>query len=102
MAARYASAEHLAGDLRAWLEGGTIFAQPVPFFVRGFRWCLRNPGAAAALALLTFIAVAGPVAAAWQRALRARAERDEAVQHFQRVADLLGSRLAEELLEHGP
>ena len=78
MAARYDSAREMAEDLRRYLRGEPISARPVSAPARAWRWCLRNRVAAAALAMVIFIAVAGPVTAAYQSSLRARAERAEA------------------------
>jgi WD40 repeat protein len=53
-AARYASARELAADLRRWLDGIPIQAQPISLLERAGRWARRNPmiaGLSAALAL---------------------------------------------------
>jgi len=52
-AARYATAHDLALDLRRWMEGKTILARPATGLERAIAWSRRNPGLAAALALLT-------------------------------------------------
>jgi WD40 repeat protein len=59
---RYASAEALAEDLRAWREGRPIAARPVSAFGRGAAWARRNPTLATTLAAL-FLAIAGGVIA---------------------------------------
>jgi eukaryotic-like serine/threonine-protein kinase len=66
---RYASAEDLAEDLRAFLEGRPIRARPVGPLARGWRWCRRNPAlaslAAAVVTLLLALAGGASLAAVW-------------------------------------
>ncbi len=83
---RYASAEMLADDLRAFLDDRPIRARRVTAIGRGARWCRKNP----AVAMLSFSTLAALVLAAvvgWmgyartQAALEAEAvRRDEAEQ----------------------
>ena len=40
---RYASAQHLANDLRRYLHGETILARRVTLYEKSWRWCRRNP-----------------------------------------------------------
>ena len=54
---RYASAAALADDLRRFGEGRPIQARPVGWGERSWRWCRRNPTAAALLA--TALALVG-------------------------------------------
>jgi tetratricopeptide (TPR) repeat protein len=54
---RYASAAALADDLRRFIEGRPILARPVGWGERSWRWCWRNPAAAALLA--TALALVG-------------------------------------------
>ncbi len=65
--ARYASAEALAQDLRAWLAGRPIAARPVGWLENAVRLCRRYPGratSAALAALIVFLfAVGGPLVA---------------------------------------
>jgi serine/threonine protein kinase/tetratricopeptide (TPR) repeat protein len=49
---RYASAEALADDLRRYCEGKPITVRPVGNLERAWRWCRRNPGWAAMIALV--------------------------------------------------
>lgn len=49
---RYASAEALADDLRRFREGKPISVRPVGTAERVIRWCRRNPGWAAMIALV--------------------------------------------------
>ena len=50
-AARYSSAEELAGDLERWLEGKAILARPVGRLEQIWRWSRREPALAGAIAL---------------------------------------------------
>ena len=54
---RYASAQALADDLRRYEEGRPIDARPVGWGERAWRWCRRNPMAAALL--VTALALVG-------------------------------------------
>ncbi len=54
---RYASAAALADDLRRFREGRPIQARPVGWAERSWRWCRRNPTAAALL--VTALALVG-------------------------------------------
>jgi hypothetical protein len=58
---RYSSAQALAEDLRAWLEGRPITARAVPMHERAWLWSRRNPWLAgtAALLVLAVLAAAG-------------------------------------------
>lgn len=56
---RYATAEALAQDLRAWLAGRPIAARPVSAWGRGWSWARRNPALAVVSAALLVALVAG-------------------------------------------
>lgn len=64
---RYASAEELAADLDAWVDGRPVQARPVTNLERLRLWCRRRPAvaglSAAVLVLLLTVAVGGPVIA---------------------------------------
>jgi hypothetical protein len=62
---RYASAEALADDLRAYLAGDAIRARPATPLERFGRWARRQPTVAALLAVAV-LAGAGLVVGAWQ------------------------------------
>jgi tRNA A-37 threonylcarbamoyl transferase component Bud32 len=63
---RYAGAQALADDLRAWLSARPIAARPVGPAERARLWCRRRPAVAALTALLVVVALAGLAAAATQ------------------------------------
>src|SRR5439155_14092508 len=67
---RYATAQALADDLRAWLDSRPIAARRVGAAERAWLWCRRKP-AVAALAAAVILAVVGGAAAAM--AVQARA-----------------------------
>jgi WD40 repeat protein len=73
-ARRYQSAKDVADELDRFLKGEPIRARPMSLLARGCRWCGRNPLAAAVVALLVFLAVAGSLVAASQASLRRRAD----------------------------
>lgn len=58
---RYATAHDLAEDLRRYLSGEPILAQPIPWWTRGMKWARRKPAAASLLALVatTILAIIG-------------------------------------------
>lgn len=61
---RFASADAVAAELRRYLAGEPIKSRPISSINRSFRWAKRNPAKATAAALICFLAVAGPMAAA--------------------------------------
>lgn len=66
---RYGSAGAAAAELRRFLAGEPILARPISRLARFARWTRRKPALAAAAAMATFLAVAGPIAAvviSWQ------------------------------------
>ena len=76
---RYASAEALAADFRAWREGRPVSATPPTFAYRARRFVTRNRAAVTAGAALTLALLAGGTATAWQAriaAARARQGRE--------------------------
>jgi tetratricopeptide (TPR) repeat protein len=88
-AARYASADALAEDLRRYLAGLSILASPAGPARRLLMWCRRRPAAAALALLLAGSVATGAVGVAlqWVRAERERG-RAEAFNHFL-IDDLL-------------
>jgi serine/threonine protein kinase len=80
--ARYATAEALAVDLRAWLAGRPITARPAGWVETAVRWCWRHPGRAMSAGLATLImlllAVGGPLVALRLDRARRTAEAERA------------------------
>jgi WD40 repeat protein len=64
-ARRYASAQALAEDLRAWLEGRPITARAVPAHERAWLWARRNPGLAGMAALFVLALIAAAASLVW-------------------------------------
>jgi len=104
--ARYATAEALAGDLRAWLDGQPIAARSAGWLESTVRWCRRYPGRAtsAGLAMLIVLlfAVGGPlIALRLDRARRtAEAERARAATQAA-ISRAISDFLQNDLLAHG-
>ena len=63
-ARRYATAQELADDLRAFLDDRPIKARRTTMLGRGWRWCKRNP-AVATLAASTVLALGLAAGAGW-------------------------------------
>ena len=63
---RYASADALANDLRAWLDNRPITAVPLSRGARSKLWLRRNRGLAAAIGAVTLALLAGTGVALWQ------------------------------------
>jgi serine/threonine-protein kinase len=70
---RYPTAHALAADLRRWLAGEPVLAQPEPLTERTRRWVRRRRTALTAAAAATLVALVG---LAVMLALQARANRD--------------------------
>ena len=102
---RYASAAALADDLRRFGEGRPIQARPVGWGERSWRWCRRNPTAAALLVTalaLVGLASGGGVWLVQQRARHDAEMRNEvgtAVAQAERLRKGFHFREARELLE---
>ena len=58
-ARRYASAGALADDLRRFLNGEPIAAQPTPLWERAAKWCRRKPTHAALIGVVVLLLVTG-------------------------------------------
>lgn len=86
-AERYPSADALAADLEAWLEGRPVTATPPSLRYRIGKWARRNRGQAVAAAALVVSILAGSAATAWQ-ARQARMARDRAEQRALEIQKL--------------
>jgi formylglycine-generating enzyme required for sulfatase activity len=62
-ARRYATAEMLAADLRAFLEDRPISARPVSAAERAWKWMKRNPGRTGVIATAILVVLGGLIAA---------------------------------------
>jgi WD40 repeat protein len=74
---RYASAQALADDLAAYLDGRPTVARPVGRLERAWRWCRRNRALAASAAAAVLALVAGTIAAT-AFAIKAKASAEKA------------------------
>ena len=83
---RYESAEHLAMELRRYLNGEPILARPITAWQRGVKWSWRNP-AVAGLLLAVMLTLTSGVATASFFAIRAANRAEEANQARQVAAD---------------
>jgi WD40 repeat protein/tetratricopeptide (TPR) repeat protein/tRNA A-37 threonylcarbamoyl transferase component Bud32 len=81
---RYATARDLADDLRRFLKGEPIQAQPVGSAERAWRWCRRNPAVAGLLTAVAATLVLGSAVATYF-ALAARTEAGRARDSEQRA-----------------
>ena len=75
---RYASAEHLAADIRRHLGGHPVLARPSTFGYRAHKFIRRNAIGVAAAAAIGILALGGIGGIAWQAHI-ARVQRDRAV-----------------------
>jgi serine/threonine-protein kinase len=91
---RYASAAALADDLRRFGEGRPIQARPVGWAERSWRWCRRNPTAAALLA--TALALVGLASGGGVWLVRQQAERRaEAIRQDAELRNEVGTAVAQ-------
>jgi WD40 repeat protein/tRNA A-37 threonylcarbamoyl transferase component Bud32 len=78
---RFSTAQELSQELKRFLSGEPIHARPISRAARAWRWCRRRPVtaglAAAVAALVTFVAVTGPVVAVRQARLAEAARQGE-------------------------
>jgi serine/threonine-protein kinase len=103
---RYASAAALADDLRRFGEGRPIQARPLSWGARFWRWCRRNPTAAALLA--TALVMVGLASGGGMWFVQQRAQRDGELRSDVSIAVAQAASLrkgfrfreARELLEH--
>jgi WD40 repeat protein/serine/threonine protein kinase len=87
-ARRYAGADALAVDLRAFLDGRPIQARPVGVGEQMVKWARRRPAVAALLAVVLCVAALGASLVAWQWRAAVGARRQEEAQR-QRAERLL-------------
>jgi tRNA A-37 threonylcarbamoyl transferase component Bud32 len=71
---RYTTARELASDLGRFLRNEPIQARPISRTERTLRWVRRNPILATAMALVVFLAIAGPLTAVVVDGLRRELE----------------------------
>ncbi len=78
---RYLTAQGLANDLRAFLDGLPIKARPTPAWERALKWARRRPAAAALIAVsaaaVLLAAIGGVAIAAREHHLRGLAENEK-------------------------
>jgi eukaryotic-like serine/threonine-protein kinase len=99
---RYASAQALADDLRAFERGEPIAARPLGHVARLARWARRRPTAAAlagallVTAMLALVLVGGGLWLSGQRQATAQAAKDDLREAHERLqqSDLAGARAA--------
>jgi tetratricopeptide (TPR) repeat protein/tRNA A-37 threonylcarbamoyl transferase component Bud32 len=86
---RYGDARALAEDLRRFLEGRPIQARPLSRTARLWRWCRRNPTAAA----ISVVLLAAAAVSTWQavRATRAEQQAQKRLKQIEKVDDILTS-----------
>ena len=95
-ATRYASAHDLAADLRAWLDGQPISAQPTTVLMRLKAWSRRRPALAASIAVLVLSGIAAS-GAQWRALQETRGEQREA----EALVAFLNGELTDKLAETG-
>ncbi len=92
---RYASADALANDLRAWLDNRPIAAMPLSRGQRARLWLRRNRGLAASIVAVALSLLAGTGLALWQarearmQAQLAEQQRNEALLQAKRASQAL-------------
>jgi WD40 repeat protein len=97
---RFPTALELSQELNRFLKGDPIHSRPITRAARAWRWCRRRPVtaglAAAVAALVSFVAVTGPVVAVRQASLAEAARRGElAARQLQQTAELSEQRARE-------
>jgi tetratricopeptide (TPR) repeat protein len=91
---RYGTAEALASDLRAFLDGRPIAARPVGAAERAWKWARRRPGRA--IGLLAGVLLPIGLAVAWYQVRTQRAaDRQEARQRLGRNAEAVAALLGQ-------
>ncbi|WP_321473627.1 serine/threonine-protein kinase [uncultured Paludibaculum sp.] len=93
-ARRYSSVEQLSEDLRRYVEGRPVLAQPDSLSYRWRKFASRNKASVAAGALAVVCLVVGVITTAWQAHV-AGIQRDRAERRFQDVRRLASSFLVE-------
>jgi eukaryotic-like serine/threonine-protein kinase len=85
---RYASVALLAEDLRRWLDGQPVLAQPPTLRYRAGRFVRRHRGAVASAVLTVLAILAGLVLALWQADRAAKAAAEARIQAARAEAQL--------------
>jgi serine/threonine-protein kinase len=84
VAARYAGADDLAADLRAWLAGEAVSARPRSRIEQLRHWAVRHKAAVASAAVVAVTLVASAAVSTWQ-ALLAREQAAHAAAEAERA-----------------
>ncbi|MGI9457806.1 MAG: serine/threonine-protein kinase [Aeoliella sp.] len=93
---RYSTAAELRDEFQRYLKGEPILARPLSTPARAVRWTARNPLLASTAALITFLAIAGPLAA-----LMINRQRDRLADLVVEKNNLIGRQADEKQVDTG-
>ena len=101
---RYASCKDLADDLQRYLDGIPILARPVSRAERMWRWCRRNPGTAAMIGSVAFLAIStmAAIVIGYRNTSAALAVSESRLEKALQVVDELFTRVSEDELLNEP